>query len=160
MAREKLPATHAIRTLRERGVPFVERSYRYHEGHVAANAARELDIDLHQVVKTLVMEDGQGRPLVVLMHGDREVSTKALARTIGTKSVSPCSPAAAEKHTGYKVGGISPFGMRKALPVYVEASILELPILFVNAGRRGLLVEISPTSLVELLHPVPVSVAR
>lgn len=160
MAKEKLAVTAAIRALRDSGVTFIERSYKHHEKDVAAGAARELGISQHLVVKTLVMEDSQHRPLIVLMHGDKQVSTKALARTIGAKSVTPCSPKAAEKHTGYRVGGISPFGIKKRLPVYIETSILSLPTLFINAGKRGALVEISPADLIAVLRPIPVSVAR
>ena len=106
------------------------------------------------------MEDEQERPFIIMMHGDKQVSTKALARTIGVKSVNPCSPQVALKHTGYMVGGISPFGTKKPLPVYVEESILDLPKIFINAGRRGLLCEMSPSDLVKILKPIPVKVAR
>jgi Cys-tRNA(Pro) deacylase len=106
------------------------------------------------------MEDDQKVPFIILMHGDREVSTKALARTIGVKSVNPCSPEVALKHTGYMVGGISPFGTKKPLPVYVEESILSLPKILINAGRRGLLCEISPSHLIKVINPIPVQVAR
>jgi len=116
-------------------------------------------VDEHIVVKTLVMEDDQGRPLIVLMHGDRQVSTKNLARILGVKAVNPCDPKVAEKHTGYKVGGTSPFGTRRTMPVYVEETILSLPVILINAGGRGLLMEIPPAALVRLLNPTPVNVA-
>lgn len=139
---------------------FIECPYKYEEEGGTEVAARVLGVDEHQVIKTLVMEDDQKKPLIVLMHGDRQVSTKALARVIGVKSVIPCTPETALKHTGYKVGGISPFGIRKSLPIYVEESILSLPKIFINAGRRGLLCGISPTDLVRILKTIPVRVAR
>ena len=138
----------------------MERPYKYEEEGGTEIAARALGVDEHQVIKTLVMEDDQKKPLMVLMHGDRQVSTKALARMIGVKSVIPCAPETALKHTGYRVGGISPFGLRKSLPIYVEESILSLPKIFINAGRRGMLCEISPTDLVRILKPILVRVAR
>jgi Cys-tRNA(Pro) deacylase len=141
-------------------VDFMERPYKYEEEGGTEIAARALGVDEHQVIKTLVMEDDQKKPLIVLMHGDRQVSTKALARMIGVKSVIPCAPETALKHTGYRVGGISPFGIRKSLPIYVEESILSLPKIFINAGRRGMLCEISPTDLVRILKPILVRVAR
>ena len=122
-------------------------------------ASRELGVDEHQVVKTLVMEDDRKNPLLILMHGDKEVSTKNLARVLGVKSVEPCDPETAHRHTGYVVGGISPFGTRKALKVYVEASVLELPKIYINAGKRGLLAEMSPQELKRVLNPIPVKVA-
>jgi Cys-tRNA(Pro) deacylase len=141
-------------------VDFIERPYKYEEEGGTEIAARALGVDEHQVIKTLVMEDDQKKPLIVLMHGDRQVSTKTLARMIGVKSVIPCAPETALKHTGYRVGGISPFGIRKSLPIYVEESILSLPKIFINAGRRGMLCEISPTDLVRILKPILVRVAR
>ncbi|HOK05862.1 MAG TPA: Cys-tRNA(Pro) deacylase [Syntrophales bacterium] len=151
--------TPAIRMLRERGEDFILRPYRYEERGGTKASARELGVDEHIVVKTLVMEDDQGRPLIVLMHGDRQVSTKNLARILGVKAVNPCDPKVAEKHTGYKVGGTSPFGTRRAMPVYVEETILSLPVILINAGGRGLLMEIPPAALVRLLNPTPVNVA-
>jgi Cys-tRNA(Pro) deacylase len=142
------------------GVPFRERAYRYEERGGTATAARELGLDEHAVIKTLVMEDDRREPLIVLMHGDREVSTKDLARTIGVKSVTPCDPDVAHKHTGYMVGGTSPFGTRKRLPLYIEDSILDLSEIYINAGKQGLLVEMSPADLVKMLNPRPVHVAR
>lgn len=151
--------TAAIRVLRANQVPFTEHPYRYEARGGTRVSSRELGVDEHAIVKTLVMQDDQKRPLVVLMHGDREVSTKNLARQIGARSVEPCDPATAERHTGYQVGGTSPLGTRKTLPVYVEASILDLPRLYINGGKRGLLVSLTPDDLVRTLSPTAVSVA-
>jgi len=158
MAKEKIPSTPAIRTLREKGVTFTLCPYKYEERGGTQVAARELKCDEHQTVKTLVMEDEDKRPLIILMHGDRQVSTKNLARAIGAKSVTPCEPALAQKHTGYKVGGTSPFGTRKAVPIYVEETILELPRIFINAGHRGLLAVMDPADMTRILDPKPVRV--
>jgi len=158
MAKEKIPSTPAIRALREHGVTFTLRPYKYEERGGTEVAARELGCDEHQTVKTLVMEDEHKNPLIILMHGDREVSTKNLARTIGTKAVTPCDPAVAQRHTGYKVGGTSPFGMRKVIPIYVEESILDLPKILINAGNRGLLAEMDPADMARILNPQPVQV--
>lgn len=155
----KLPVTPAIRVLRQHDVAFTDHPYDYEVRGGTAVAARELQVDEHITVKTLVMEDDQGRPLLVLMHGDREVSTRGLARALGVRSVTPCAPEAAQKHTGYLVGGTSPFGTRRALPVYVERSILALPRLLINGGRRGYLVGLAPADLVRVLQPTPVDVA-
>ncbi len=160
MTKEKFPVTSAIRFLKDHQVNFIERPYRYEEEGGTEVAAKALGVGEHLVIKTLVMEDDQKAPFIILMHGDKQVSTKELARTIGVKSVNPCTPEVALKHTGYMVGGISPFGTKKVLPVYVEKSILSLPKIFINAGRRGLLVEISPSDLVKVLNPIPVKVAR
>ena len=160
MTKEKFPVTSAIRFLKDHQVNFIERPYRYEEEGGTEVAAKALGVGEHLVIKTLVMEDDQKAPFIILMHGDKQVSTKELARTIGVKSVNPCTPEVALKHTGYMVGGISPFGTKKLLPVYVEESILSLPKIFINAGRRGLLVEISPSDLVKVLNPIPVKVAR
>ncbi len=160
LAQKKIPATKAIRFLREHGVEFIEHPYRYEEKGGTEAAAKALGIDEHLTIKTLVMEDEKKSPLIVLMHGDKEVSTKELARIIGVKSVIPCSPEDAFKHTGYMVGGISPFGTRKKLPVYVEKTILTIPRIFINAGKRGLLCEMSPLELIRLLQPTIVGVAR
>jgi Cys-tRNA(Pro) deacylase len=155
----KAPSTPATRLLRERGVAYAEHLYRYEERGGTRVSARELGVDEHAVVKTLVMEDEDGAPLVVLMHGDREVSTKALARQIGRRSVQICKPEVASRHSGYQVGGTSPFGTRKAMPVYVERSVLELERIYVNGGSRGFLVGISPRDLVAVLAPTAVDVA-
>ena len=152
-------ATPAIHALRKHGVVFGEHPYRYEERGGTRVSARELGVDEHVVVKTLVMEDDVRQPLIVLMHGDREVSTKQLARQIGRKSVSPCAPAVAERHTGYQVGGTSPFGTRKSMPVYVERGILDLDRIYINGGRRGFLVSIAPGEIVRVLAATPVDVA-
>lgn len=158
--RGRLPGTPAVRALRAAGVEFVPRPYAYQDHGGTRVAARELGVDEHAVIKTLVFEDHTGRPLLVLMHGDRQVSQKALARALGVKWVRPCDPAAAQRHTGYQVGGISPLGTRKRLPVYVQASVLELERIYLNAGRRGLLAELDPRELARLVQAVPVEVAQ
>jgi len=155
----KAPSTPATRLLREKGVAYTEHPYRYEARGGTAVSARELGVPEHAVVKTLVMEDESGAPLIVLMHGDREVSTKALARQLGKRSIQICRPEAASRHSGYLVGGTSPFGTRKAMPVCVERSILELPRIYVNGGSRGFLVGLAPAELARLLAPVPVEVA-
>ncbi|WP_127999339.1 Cys-tRNA(Pro) deacylase [Piscinibacter defluvii] len=148
--------TPATAWLKQQGVAFTEHVYEYVEHGGTAESARQLGVDEHAVVKTLVMQDAKAEPLIVLMHGDRQVSTKNLARAIGAKSVEPCKPEVAQRHSGYQVGGTSPFGTRKAMPVYVEASVLALPRILINGGRRGFLVGIEPRVLVEQLgaHPV------
>lgn len=155
----KAPSTNATRLLRQAGVPYTEHLYRYEEHGGTAVSARELGVDEHAIIKTLVMEDEKGAPLIILMHGDREVSTKALARQIGAKSVIPCKPEVANRHSGYQVGGTSPFGTRAALPVYAEASILGLPRLFINGGSRGFLVGLEPGDLEKALQFTAVTVA-
>jgi len=147
------PVTPAVRVLREKKVSFAPHLYEYEERGGTRRSARELNVDEHAVVKTLVMETDARKPLVVLMHGDREVSTKQLARTIGVKSVHPCDPTTAQKHTGYMVGGTSPFGTRAKLPVYVERTIFDLPRIYINGGKRGFLVEIDPKDL-RILSPL------
>ncbi len=154
-----MAVTAAIRELRKNGVRFTEHEYRYEEHGGTRAAALQLGVDEHAVVKTLVMEDDTRKPVIVLMHGDREVSTKQLARLIGRKSVHPCEPPVAERHTGYKVGGTSPFGTHKPLPVFVERSILDLDAVYVNGGRRGLLVQIAPVELTRILGALPVDAA-
>ena len=151
--------TPATQFLRRHGVAFSEHVYDYVEHGGTAESARQLGVDEHAVVKTLVMQSEKGDPLVVLMHGDRQVSTKNLARAIGAKSVEPCSADAAERASGYQVGGTSPFATRKAMPVYVESTILGLERICINGGRRGYLVGISPGVLTELLGATPVSCA-
>jgi Cys-tRNA(Pro) deacylase len=152
--------TPATQLLRRAGVAFSEHVYDYVEHGGTNESARQLGIDEHAVVKTLVMQNEGGEPLVVLMHGDRQVSTKALARAIGTKAVATCTPEAAERASGYQVGGTSPFATRKAMPVYVEASILELDRICINGGRRGYLIGIAPRVLATLLAATPVSCAQ
>jgi len=159
MAKTRIPVTPAILLLKERGVPFSLRPYPYEEHGGTRVAARALGVDEHRTIKTLVMEDDRKVPFMILMHGDREVSTKALARALGVKSVQPCIPLTAERHTGYRVGGTSPFGTRKSLPIYMEETIAALPEIFINAGARGLLAEMAPADLVRILHPRMVSVA-
>jgi Cys-tRNA(Pro) deacylase len=158
MAKEKIPSTPAVRVLRNNGVDFTPRPYRYEDRGGTRVAARELQCDEHQTVKTLVVEDEHKNPLIVLMHGDMHASTKSLARAIGTKSVIPCDPKTAQRHTGYMVGGTSPFGIRRDMPIYMEESITDLPRIFINAGHRGLLVEMQPAELVRVLDPRPVKV--
>jgi Cys-tRNA(Pro) deacylase len=155
----KAPSTPATRLLRERGVAYTEHLYRYEERGGTAVSSRELGVDEHAVVKTLVMEDEGGAPLVVLMHGDREVSTKALARQLGKREIRICRPEVANRHSGYQVGGTSPLGTRKPMPVCMERTILELPRIYVNGGSRGFLVGLSPKDLASLLSPTLVDVA-
>lgn len=159
MARERIPSTPAVRALRALGVSFEPRPYPYVERGGAAAAADALDLELHTVIKTLVFETPDKKPLLVLMHGDRAVSANELARVLEVKQVRPCDPAVAERHTGYRVGGTSPFGTRKVMPVYVESTILELPEIAINGGSRGLLVTVAPAVLIEHLGATPVSVA-
>ena len=159
MAKDKIPVTPAVLALKKNRVDFIPRSYRYEEHGGTRVSARELGVPEHEVIKTLVMEDEGGSPLIVLMHGDREVSTKALARILGVKSVRPCDPKTAERHTGYRVGGTSPFGTKKPLPVYMEETITGLSRILINAGSRGLLAEMPPSELVRVLNPAPVRVA-
>jgi Cys-tRNA(Pro) deacylase len=151
--------TSAVRELRKHQVQFTEYEYRYEDHGGTRVASVQLAVDEHAIVKTLVMEDDAGRPLVMLMHGDREVSTKQLARQAGHKTIRPCDPEVAQRHTGYVVGGTSPFGMRKTMPVFVERSILDLPAIYVNGGRRGLLVRIAPAELTRVLGAVAVKAA-
>ena len=151
--------TAAVRVLRERGVAFTEHPYDYVERGGTEISARALGVAEHDVIKTLIMETDAKAPLVVLMHGDREVSTKGLARLLGVKSVAPCAPAVADRHSGYQVGGTSPFGTRRAMPVYVERTIAALPRIYVNGGRRGFLVGMAPADLIRVLSPVLVDVA-
>jgi Cys-tRNA(Pro) deacylase len=161
MARKErhVSETPATQVLRAAGIAFTEHPYDYVEHGGTAESARQLGVDEHAVVKTLVMQDERAQPLVVLMHGDRQVSTKNLAREIGAKGVEPCKPEVAQRHSGYLVGGTSPFGLKKAMPVYVEASVLALPRICINGGRRGFLVGIEPQVLVQLLGARPVHCA-
>ncbi len=151
--------TPATQWLRRRGVAFSEHPYDYAPHGGTAESARQLGVDEHAVVKTLVMQDDRAQPLLVLMHGDRQVSTKNLARALGVKSIEPCSVDAAQRHSGYLVGGTSPFGTKKAMPVCVEASVLVLPRLWINGGRRGFLVGIEPAVLSGPLGARPVACA-
>jgi Cys-tRNA(Pro) deacylase len=150
------PATQALRAA---GVAFTEHVYDYVEHGGTAESSRQLGVPEREVVKTLVMQNERAEPLIVLMHGDKQVSTKNLARAIGAKSVEPCKPDVAQRHSGYLVGGTSPFGTRKAMPVYVEATVLQLPRILINGGRRGYLVGIDPAVLASVVAAVPVSCA-
>ncbi len=160
MAKDKMPVTPAVRVLRAAGVTFSDHLYAYEDKGGTAVSSRELGVDEHAVIKTLVMEDDRGQPLIVLMHGDRQVSTKELARLIGARSVEPCRPEVAQKQSGYLVGGTSPFGTRHQMPVYIEDTILTLPKIFINGGKRGYLVGLAPADLQRVLQPIPVSVGH
>lgn len=153
------PITPAVRFLRDKKIVFVPRLYDYVEKGGARESARQLSVDEHAVVKTLVFETNEKKPLIVLMHGDREVSTKGLARLLGVKSVEPATPEKASKLTGYLVGGTSPFGTRAAMPVYVEKSIMSLEKIYINGGKRGFLIEIEPGVLKQTLNAEEVDVA-
>jgi len=161
MRRDKahVSETPATAVLKAAGVAFTEHPYEYLEHGGAQHSAQVLGLDPFAVVKTLVMQDQDAKPLVVLMHGNRSVSTKNLARQIGAKSVEPCRPEVAQRHSGYQVGGTSPFGTRRAMPVYIEATILALPRIAINGGRRGYLVGIDPQACVTLLGATPVQCA-
>ena len=159
MIETKPPMTQAIRELREKGIPFTIHTYVYEEHGGTAVAARELGVNEHCMIKTLVFETDAREPLIVLMHGDKEVSAKNLARILNVKAVHPCAPDAANRHTGYMVGGISPFGTRKRLKVYMERTIADLAVIYINAGKRGLLAELSPAVVERLLSPIPVDAA-
>ena len=159
MKSENSPETPATRFLRQHGIAYSSHLYPYEEHGGTRVSSRELNVDEHAVIKTLIMEDESGKPLIVLMHGDCKVSTKELARQIGCKRVEPCKPEVANRHSGFLVGGTSPFGTKKTLPVYLEKSILDLPLVYINGGRRGFLVGVHPHDLVRALAPTPVSVA-
>ena len=151
--------TPATQFLRRHGVSFTEHVYEYIEHGGTAESSRQLGVPEAEVVKTLVMQDERAQPLIVLMHGDKQVSTKNLARQIGAKSVEPCKPDVAQRHSGFMVGGTSPFGLKKAMPVYVEETVLALPRICINGGRRGYLVGIAPDVLTDLLSAKPVTCA-
>ena len=155
----KHPVTQAIRVLRAANVPFEPHTYAWHPHGGTRASAEALGVDEHSVIKTLIFERESGAPLCVLMHGDREVSTKNLARLIGAKATAPCRPEVADRHSGYQVGGTSPFGLRRPMPIYMQASIERLPRIFINGGARGFLVALAPADLVRVLAPVPVDVA-
>ncbi len=154
----KVSETPATVFLKKNGVAFSEHPYEYEERGGTRVSSQKLGVTEHETVKTLVMEDDDKKPFIVLMHGDREVSTKNLARQIGKKRVEPCKPDVAERHSGYQVGGTSPFGMRKPMPIYVERTILGLPKIYINGGRRGYLVGIDPQELVRVVKAVAVEV--
>ncbi len=158
MAKEKTPVTAAIRQLRAEKVTFSDHLYTYEEKGGTAASSRELGVDEHAVIKTLVMEDENRTPLIVLMHGDLQVSTKEMARLLGVKQISPCSADVAQKQSGYLVGGTSPFGTRHQMPVYMEGSIATLPKIYINGGKRGYLVEVDPVELIRVLKPHLVTV--
>lgn len=160
MAKNKLPSTGALRFLKAARVSFEVHPYRYQEGGGTRVSAAELGVEEHAVIKTLIMETDARAPLVVLMHGDADVSTKALARLLQVKSIQPCKPEVARNHSGYQVGGTSPFGLKKPLPIYAEESIFELSRLYINGGQRGLLVSMIPQTLESLLNPIRVNAAR
>jgi len=159
MDKANYPVTPAVRLLREKRIVFEPHIYAYEEHGGTKRSAEELQVDEHAVIKTLVMETDSRDPLIVLMHGDREVSTRELARTLGIKRVSPCDPDVAQKHTGYQIGGTSPFGIRKALPVYAEKTIFDLPVIYINGGKRGFLVSIDSNDLRRALRILEVNVA-
>jgi Cys-tRNA(Pro) deacylase len=159
MGKSDYPVTTAVRFLREKNVEFRPHMYTFEERGGTSHSASALGVPEHEVVKTIVMETDEGKPLLVLMHGDREVSTKQLARALNVKRVEPCDESTASKHTGYVFGGTSPFGTRHPLPVYVERSIFELQRLFINGGKRGFLVEINPADIRKALSVIEVNVA-
>ncbi len=159
MAKDKVPSTPALLALRAAGIEFEIHQYPYVGKGGTRASAEALGVDEHLVVKTIVLETNDKKPLICLMHGDRQISTKQLARVLGEKTISPCDPTVAQRHTGYQVGGTSPFGTRKALPVYVERSILNLGEIYINGGARGLLVRLSPEVLTQLALAKPVEVA-
>ncbi len=155
----KAPSTQATRLLKQAGIAFTEHLYRYRDHGGTRVSAQELGVDEHAVIKTLVMEDEEGTPFIILMHGDREVSTKELARQIGARSVQPCKPEVANRHSGYLVGGTSPLGTKKAMPIHAEASIFDLPRIYLNGGSRGFLVGLEPKEMEKVLRVSRVSVA-
>jgi Cys-tRNA(Pro) deacylase len=159
MSKGKSPVSPAIRVLRDKGVIFTEHTYKYVDRGGTAESSRQLGLDEHSLVKTLIMEDEFKKPFIVLIHGDREVSTKELSRIIGVKRIIPCIPDTAQKHSGYMVGGTSPFGARKAMPIYMEETICDLSKIYINGGRRGYLVGIDPKELLRVLNPIVVKVA-
>ena len=150
--KEHMSASPATQFLRQHGVAFSEHPYPYEEHGGTKVSARALGVDEHSVIKTLVMQDEMARPCIVLMHGDRKVSTKNLARQLGCKTITPCQPEVAQRHSGYLIGGTSPFGTRKVMPVYIEQSILQLPQIYINGGRRGFLIAIAPQAIIDVLQ--------
>lgn len=159
MADPRFPTTLAIRQLDQHKVPWTGHTFAYVDKGGTKHSSTQLGVPEHEVIKTLVFEDEHKQPVIVLMHGDKSVSTKALARFLGTKKIDPCKPEVAERHTGYKVGGTSPFGLRKVMPIYAEATLFELARIFINGGQRGFLVEIQPRELERVLGPTRVEVA-
>lgn len=159
MKSAKEPITPAVRTLRAAMIPFEGHPYAYIDGGGTGQFAREIGVDEHLVIKTLIMEDEKGSPMIVLMHGDRQVSTQALARAIGVKRIAPCAPAVAEKYSGYQVGGTSPFGTRRVMPVYCETGISHLPRIYINGGKRGYIISLATADALRLLQPTLVGMA-
>ncbi len=159
MSTAREPVTQAARALRAAGIPFQGHPYPYVDGGGTAQVAHALGVDDHLVIKTLIMEDEAGHPMIVLMHGDCQVSTKDLARLLGVKQVRPCDPKTAERHTGYLIGGTSPFGTRRPMPVYCEATIAELPRIYINGGKRGYIVSLATADALGLLAATLVRVA-
>lgn len=159
MKSDRAPETPATQFLRKHGIAHSTHLYDYEEHGGTRVSARELNVDEHAVVKTLVMEDEHGKPLIVLMHGDCKVSTKELARQSGRKKIEPCKPEVANRHTGYMIGGTSPFGTKKQMPLFIEKSILDLPLIYINGGRRGFLVGVHPHDIVHALAPGVVEAA-
>ncbi|MCW8858624.1 MAG: Cys-tRNA(Pro) deacylase [Deltaproteobacteria bacterium] len=159
MARDKVPATPAIRLLKQHKVKFTPHFYKYEDKGGTRVSARELKVDEHQIIKTLILEDDQQKPFIVLMHGNCEVSLKHLARQLKVKLVTTCPPEKADRISGYQTGGISPFATRQTLPLYMEETVASLEKLFINGGRRGMLIEMAPADLISILMPVKVSVA-
>lgn len=159
MSAQRIPSTPAVLALRAAKVAFEPHFYAYEERGGTAVSARELGVDEHCVVKTLVMQDEAAKPCIVLMHGDREVSVKSLARHIGVKTISPCKPEVAERHSGYRVGGTSPFGTRKRMPVYLQSTVASLDTIYINGGSRGFLVSLATADLQRLLQPQLVDIA-
>jgi len=156
---QHISETPATKVLRQHGIAFTEHVYDYVDKGGTAESSKQLGVPEHEVIKTLVMQDERAQPLIVLMHGDKQVSTKNLARQIGAKSIEPCTPEVAQRHSGFMVGGTSPFGLKKAMPVYVEETALLLPRICINGGRRGYLVGIAPKVLIDLLGARPVNCA-
>lgn len=159
MSAKKEPVTQAVRVLRAAGVPFEGHPYDYQEHGGTARFARALGVDEHLVIKTLIMEDETGNPMIVLMHGDREVATGLLARTIGVKRVRPCDPKTADRHSGYQVGGTSPFGTRRPMPVYCEETVAALPRIYINGGKRGYIISLRTEDALRVLAPRLVNAA-
>lgn len=159
MSKEKIPVTQAVRVLREHDVAYSEHVYKYEEKGGTRVSARELGVDEHCVIKTLIMEDDNHHPLIVLMHGDKEVSTRNLARQTGAKHIDPCDPKTADKHSGYQVGGTSPFGTRHPMPVYMEETISILDKVYINGGKKGFLIGVAPSEVIRVLQPTLVNVA-
>jgi Cys-tRNA(Pro) deacylase len=159
MPTTKYPTTPAISLLRENGVEFQPHVFKYEERGGTSVSSRELGVSEHIVIKTLIMQNDTKEPLIVLMHGDKQVSTKALARTLGVKSISPCKPEEANRHSGYQVGGTSPFGTRKKMPIYIQKTILDLKEIYINGGGKGFLVSLDPAEVMRVLNPTVVDVA-